>query len=520
MTTLGVLVGNRGFFPAELCEQGRKTILAVLKEEGLEAVALGPKDTKFGSVESLSDARKCAELFKANREKIDGILVTLPNFGDERGVADTIKLAGLDVPVLVHAFPDEPGRMAIEHRRDSFCGKMSACNSLTQYGIRFSLTSEHTMDPESAPFRRDLAEFAGVCRVVKGMRKARFGQIGARPAAFATVRYSEKLLERAGISVESIDLSEVFGRAWGLNDKESAVVSKLDEIRGYVKTTRIPRESLVRMAKFAVVLDQYIKERELSGTAIQCWTSMEENFGVVPCTVMSMLSNGLSPSACETDMTGLLGMHAMIHASGRPSGIADWNNNYSDDPDKCVLFHCSNFPQEFFANKGLMDYQEIIAGTVGREKTYGTMVGRLAPTEFTYCRVSTDDYAGRIRAYVGEGEITTDPINTFGGYAVAHIPRLQVLLRRICSQGFEHHVAINPSRIGAVVDEAFTRYLGWDVYNHDREGAAADRKQPSPQRGPVERVRAKEERREERPVGRARPRTGKKTDSATRGGKP
>jgi len=515
MTTLGVLVGNRGFFPAELCEQGRKIILSVLKEEGLEAVALGPKDTKFGSVESLADARKCAELFKANRDKIDGILVTLPNFGDERGIADTIRLAGLDVPVLVHAFPDEPGRMAIEHRRDSFCGKMSACNNLTQYGIRYSLTSEHTMDPESDQFRRDLAEFAGVCRVVKGMRRARFGQIGARPAAFATVRYSEKLLERAGISVESIDLSEVFGRAWSLNDKESAVVSKLDEIRGYVKTTRIPRESLLRMAKFAVVLDQCIAERELSGTAVQCWTSMEENFGVVPCAVMSMLSSGLCPAACETDMSGLLGMHAMIQASGRPSGIADWNNNYSDDPDKCVLFHCSNFPQEFFANKGLMDYQEIIAGTVGREKTYGTMVGRLAPTEFTYCRVSTDDYAGRIRVYVGEGEITADPINTFGGYAVAHIPRLQALLRRICIQGFEHHVAISPSRVAAVVDEAFTRYLGWDVYNHDREAAAADREQPSRQRGPAERGRAKEE----RPVGRAKPRTGKKTDSAAKGGK-
>ena len=164
------------------------------------------------------------------------------------------------------------------------------------------------------------------------------------------------------------------------------------------------------MAKFAVVLDQYIAERELSGTAIQCWTSMEENFGVVPCTVMSMLSNGLSPSACETDISGLLGMYAMIQASGRPSGLADWNNNYSDDPDKCVLFHCSNFPQEFFGNKGVMDYQEILAGTVGREKSYGTIVGRLAPTDFTYCRVSTDDFAGRIRAYVGEGEITKDPI--------------------------------------------------------------------------------------------------------------
>jgi L-fucose isomerase-like protein len=469
MTTLGVLVGNRGFFPAELCEQGRKTILSVLKEEGLEAVALTPKDTKYGSVETLSDSKKCAELWKANREKIDGILVTLPNFGEERGIADAIRLSGLDVPVLVQAFPDEPGRMGIEHRRDSFCGKMSACNNLTQYGIRYSLTRLHTVDPESESFRQDLRDFGGVCRVVKSLRRARFGQIGARPAAFITVRYSEKLLERAGISVESVDLSEMFGRAWNLKDKDSAVLSKLDDIRDYVRTTKIPKESLLRMAKFAVVLEAYIAEHEMAGTAIQCWTSMEEYFGVVPCTAMSMLSNALSPSACETDITGLIGMHAMVQASGKPSALVDWNNNYADDPDKCVLFHCSNLPQEFFGKKGVMDYQEIIAGTVGRENTYGTIVGRIKPSDFTYCRVSTDEFRGTIRSYVGEGELTKDPMTTFGGFGVAKIPRLQKLLRHICENGFEHHVAISPSRVAGIVSEAFDKYLGWDVYDHDAD---------------------------------------------------
>jgi L-fucose isomerase-like protein len=466
MTTLGVLVGNRGFFPAELCEKGRKTILSVLKEEGFEAVVLGPKETHYGSVETWADAKKCADLFKGHRDKIDGVLVTLPNFGDERGVADAIRLSGLEVPILIHAFPDEPGRLNIENRRDSFCGKMSVCNNLSQYGIPYSLTSLHTMDPESDEFKLDLRSFGAVCRVVRGLRRARFGQVGARPAAFVTVRYSEKLLERTGISVESIDLSEIFGRAWALSDKESSVVAKLDEIKGYVKVTKVPKESLIRMAKFAVVMDGFIREHELDGTAVQCWTSMEENFGVVPCTAMSMLSNSLSPSACETDITGLVGMYAMVLASGRPSALVDWNNNYADDPDKGVLFHCSNLPQEFFGKKGVMDYQEIIAGTVGKEKSYGTIVGRIRPTEVTYCRVSTDEYSGSVRAYLGEGEITKDPISTFGGYGVVKIPRFQDLLRYICRGGFEHHVAINPSRVAAVLEEALTRYLGWNVYNH------------------------------------------------------
>jgi len=466
MTTLGVVIGNRGFFPSELCRQGRKTILKVLEKEGFETVALAENDTPFGSVETYQEAKRCAELFKKNNEKIDGILVTLPNFGDERGVADTIRLSGLDVPVLVHAFPDNPKKMDIKNRRDSFCGKMSSCNNLTQYGIPFSLTSSHTVDPESDEFREDLQRFGAVCRISGGLRNARFGQVGARPAAFITVRYSEKLLEEAGISVESIDLSEVFGRAWKLEDGDPAVKVKLQAIQAYVDTAGTPNVSLLKMAKFAVVLDRFIEEHELSGIAVQCWTSMEEYFGVVPCTVMSMLSNGLVPSACETDITGLIGMHTMVLASGKPSALLDWNNNYGDDPDKAVLFHCSNLPQDFFGNEAVMDYQEIIAGDVGKENAYGTLSGKIKPRPVTYCRVSTNDSFGVIQAYVGEGEITKDPVDTFGGYGVIRVPAFQQLLRHICLNGYEHHVALNPSRTADAVNEAYGRYLGWDVYRH------------------------------------------------------
>jgi len=467
MTTLGVIVGNRGFFPAELCKEGREIILQVLKEEGFDAVTLSPEETKYGSVVTYEDSKKCAALFKAHREEIDGILVTLPNFGEERGVADAIRLAGLDVPVLVHAFPDEIGRMDISRRRDSFCGKMSICNNLSQYNIAYSLTTLHTVDPQSEGFRNDLQNFGGVCRVVKGLRNARFGQIGARPAAFITVRYSEKLLEDAGISVESIDLSEIFGRAMKMADDDARVTAKVQEIRDYTKTGNVSQEALLRMAKFGIVVDDFIAEHELDGTAVQCWTSMEEFYGVVPCTVMSMLSNKLLPSACETDITGLVGMYAMVLASGRPSALMDWNNNYGEDPDKAVVFHCSNLPQDIFGGEAEMDYQAIIAGTVGKENTYGTMVGKIKPTKLTYCRVSTDDYTGQVRVYLGEGEITEDTVDTFGGYGVIRVPNFQDLLHYICENGFEHHVAINPSQVADILAEAMGKYLGWEVYYHE-----------------------------------------------------
>jgi len=465
-TTLGVIIGNRGFFPSKLCEEGRTTVLKVLKEEGIEAVALSAEDTPYGSVETYAQAKQCAELFKKHREKINGILVSLPNFGDERGVADTIRLAGLNVPVLVQAFPDDMKRMTIEHRRDSFCGKMSACNNLWQYGIPYSLTTTHTVDPQSKEFRKDLADFAATCRVVKGLRGARFGQVGARPAAFLTVRYSEKILDTYGISVESLDLSEAFGRADRLKSDDGEVKTKLKAIKSYTKVDGVPAQALDKMARFAVVMDRFMDENELVGTAVQCWTSMEDYFGVVPCTVMSMLSNTLKPSACETDITGLIGMYAMVLASGRPSALLDWNNNYGEDPDKGVVFHCSNLPQEFFGGEAVMDYQEIIAGSVGKENTYGTVVGRIKPTPLTYCRVSTDDNYGMIRAYLGEGRITEDKVETFGGYGVVQIPEFQSLLRYICENGFEHHVAVNPGLVADAVVEAMDKYLNWDVYYH------------------------------------------------------
>jgi len=463
--TFGVIVGNRGFFPDILAKQGRKDILEVLKANGYNAVTLSMQDTKYGSVETYADAKKCAELFGQHSGKIDGIIVTLPNFGDEKGAAEAIKRSGLDVPILIHAEPDTPGKMTIADRRDSFCGKISICNNLRQAGISFTLTKTHTMEVASEQFKKELDDFASVCRIIKGLKNARFGAIGARTGAFNTVRYSEKILELAGIAVETIDLSEILGKVARLADNDKGVKRKLGEIQKYTSTEAIPAESLMKMAKFGFVIDQWAKDNELNGTAIQCWTSLEEFYGIVPCSLMSMMSETLMPSACEVDVTGLLGMYILQLASGTPSALLDWNNNYADDADKCVLFHCSNLPKSFFKS-AKMDYQEIIAGAVGKEQTYGTMVGRIAAGAATFCRTTTDDAAGVISAYVGEGEFTNDRLDTFGGYGVMKIANLQGLLQYVCRMGFEHHVAMNMSRKADAIAEALGNYSGWDIYHH------------------------------------------------------
>jgi len=466
--TMGVIIGNRGFFPDHLAKTGREEMLQALEQAGMNAVVLSPEQSKYGAVETHEEAKRCAALFQQNRDRIDGIIVSLPNFGDERAIADTVRLAKLDVPVLVQATPDSTAKMTIAFRRDSFCGKMSACNNLKQYGIPYSLTTLHTVSPNSKEFQSDLAWFAAVCRVANEMRNLRVGSIGARPAAFNTVRYSEKILESQGISVETVDLSEILGRIARLKDTDSQVESKLAEIRKYVPSGNVPESALIKMAKLGFVIDDWMKKTDVKISAVQCWTAMEEYFGVVPCTIMSMMSNNLIPSACEVDVCGTISMYALALASETPSALLDWNNNYGDDPNKAVCFHCSNLPKHFFQDVR-MDFQEIIAGTVGKENTFGTCVGRVKAGSMSFARFSTDDRAGAMRGYVGEGAFTNDPLNTFGGAGVVEIPRLQSLLHYICETGFEHHVAANFSAVASATHEAASRYLGWQMYWHGKQ---------------------------------------------------
>jgi L-fucose isomerase-like protein len=464
--TLGVIVGNRGFFPSHLATSGRLEMIAALEAAGIKPIVLTPEVTAHGAVETYDDAKKCAALFKQHADQIDGIVITLPNFGEERGLADALRLANLNVPVLIQATPDSTSKMSIAFRRDSFCGKMSICNNLKQYGIPYSLTTLHTEAPDSDEFKRDLAWFTAVCRIVRGFRNLRIGAIGARPTAFNTVRYSEKLLEKSGITVETLDLSEVMGRITRMKDSDDAAQEKLAAIRKYIPVGDTPEAALMKMAKLGAVIDHWMKSSELTVSAVQCWTSIEEFLGIVPCTVMSMMSENLIPSACEVDVFGTLSMYALTLASETPSALLDWNNNYGDNPDKAVCFHCSNLPKHFFKPGVKMDYQLIIAGTVGKENTHGTLDGTVKAGAMSFARFSSDDFGGQIAGYVGEGKFTDDPLSTFGGAGVVEIPNMQQLLRYICENGFEHHVAANFAEVAGSVQEAAGKYLGWRMHRH------------------------------------------------------
>ncbi len=465
--TFGLIVGTRDIFNAELARRARGELIEKMHKLGCDYCILPAESTPSGAVETLEDARKCAEFFNQNRDRISGILVVLPNFGDELGIANTLSLARLNVPVMVQACDDENDKVDLKNRRDAFCGKISVCNNLYQYGIRFTDTTLHTCPLDSDVFDEDVRRFAAICRTVLGLRGARIGAVGARPAAFQTMRSSEKLLQSAGITVVPVDLSELLYASERMDPDAAEVKAKVEEIRAYGSIpASIAGEKVLRQARFCLCLEQWMLRNQIDAAAVQCWTSIQRNYGCAACLAMSMLGEKLIPCACEVDITGVISMYSLALAAGTPPALLDWNNNFGTDRDMVVCTHCSNYPKSFIQKPVEISNLGVLSTTLGEENCFGGIKGKVAAGPMTYFRISTDDARGRIKAYLGEGEITDDPYGMDGGIAVCRIPKLQNLMKFVCRNGFEHHVAMARGRIVPILSEAIGNYMGWDLYVH------------------------------------------------------
>ena len=465
----GIIIGTRAYFNSELAKDVRKQLLRTLADEGYDYVILPEDATPTGSssIETREDGLKCAELFRQNRDRIDGIIVSLPNFGFEIGIINAISVADLNVPILVQACDDENDKVDLDSRRDAFCGKISVCNNLYQYGIPFTDTTLHTYSIYSELLAKDINKFAGICRVVNGLRHARIGAIGARPAGFQTVRASEKLLQKSGITVVPVDLSEILGAARKIEDTDVELLKKLEEIKCYAVVPKEYNDKLVLQAKFGVAVERWIEANQIDAVAVQCWDSLEQNYGCAACVTMSMLGEKLLPAACEVDIAGAVSMYALTLAAQGQSALLDWNNNFAEDRNKCVCTHCGNFPKSFVRNDLKLGTLGVLGRTLGKVNTFGAVYGKVTKGDFTFFRISTDDTKGVIKAYLGTGEITEDPYGMDGCIAVTKVDNLQILMKHICRNGFEHHVAMVRNDVKDILNEAIEGYLGWNLYVHE-----------------------------------------------------
>ncbi len=453
--------GNRGFFPASLQAEAREELPKVLEAAGHEYIILDADVTRYGAVETPREGELYANFLAENRGKFDGVILSLPNFGDENGAVAALKDAG--VPILIQAYPDEFDRMGPALRRDAFCGKLSIMDVFYQNNMKFTALKPHTVSPSSDRFQDNLDYFDRLCRVVKGFKNLTIGAIGARTTAFKTVRFDEVALQRVGVTIETFDLSSVFARIKSCSSDSDAFKQKMAQLQAYTTWKGIPDSALDNIARLGVALDEMIAEYRLDGLAIRCWIELQQQLGISPCVLMGMLNEAGTAAACEVDVMNAVAMAGLSYASGRPATVLDWNNNYGDEDEKCILFHCGPVPSELMTDKGKVSDHLILANDVGEGCAYGCVVGRIAPTDFTFSSMMTD--MGRVKVYLGEGRFTEDPIpsNFFGAAGVAEIDRLQDVLFHIGMNGHRHHVSLTPGKVVAPLKEALEKYLDFDV---------------------------------------------------------
>ena len=447
------------FSPGELMKAARTELPAMLEKRGHQVLMLDEGATRLGGVSTRAEGETYARFLKEHQGEFDGVILSLPNFGDEEAAVTALKDAG--VAILIQAYPDDLDKMAPATRRDAFCGKMSITDVFTQYKLPFTTLTPHTVHPASPAFEANIEYFDVVCRVTRGMRGLRVGQIGARVTPFKTVRYDEVALQQNGITVEMLDMAGVFERMDKLDPAAQAFTAKADQLRAFTAWDGVPPANFENIVRLAVVLDHLVAEYDLHTLAIRCWSEIQTRYGISACVLVGLFCEQLLPMACETDVTNAITMHALGLASGQATCILDWNNNYGDEADKCILFHCGNAPASLMTARGCISSHAILDDALGI--SYGCNQGRLKPFDFTYGSMLTAQ--GKLNFYLGQGKFTQDPIpaDFFGVAGVAQIENLQDVLLTISRAGHRHHVSVTPGLHRDGMVEAFSKYLGYEV---------------------------------------------------------
>ena len=463
-TTFALFFGNRGFMPAELIAEARQELVQALKQANYDYIMTDETLTRYGAVETREEGKIYHDWLEAHKGKYDGVIVCMPIFIDENGAIAALRDAG--VPILMQAYPDEIGKMDFARRRDAYCGKFSVTDVFYQYKVPFTVMKPHVVHPLSDDFRKNLDDFAAICRVVNGMKRFTVGAIGARTTAFKTVRYDEVALEKYGITVESFDLSELIYWVQNMKDDDPRVRAKLQRLYGYTDFTKVPSMNALNLAKIGVCIDKYIDDYHLDAITIRCWNEMETILRVCPCVLLSELNDRGMVASCEIDLCSAITMRALALASQQPTACLDWNNNFGTDPDKVVLFHCGPVAQSLMSCRGIVTDHKMFT-KIDPGSGWGSNEGRIKAFPMTYSNCKTED--GKLVIYSSQGEMMGDTIEQcyFGCGGVAKIDHLQDKLIKLARGGFKHHTTIGVGHLQAILDEAFKTYLGYDVINID-----------------------------------------------------
>lgn len=465
--TFALAFCNRGFMPGELIYGAREDMVKAVTDAGYDYIAMDAELTRYGGIETRDEGLLYAKWLKEHEGQYDGVIFSMPIFADENGAITALQDAG--VPILMQAYPDEIGKMDFAHRRDAFCGKFSVTDVFTQYQVPFTVMKPHVVHPLSEAFAQNLRDFAAICRVVNGMKRCNIGCIGARTTAFKTVRFDEIAMQKYGINVESFDLSELVFKVGKKADDEEAVIKKIADLEAYSDFSGVPEDKKLMLSKISVVIDEYINEYHLDAIALRCWNEMEEILRVCPCVLLSELNDRGITASCEIDMCSAITMRAMALASETPTTVLDWNNNYGEEENKVILFHCGPVPKSLMTDQGRVTSHKMFDKN-DPGSGCGTNEGRIKPGKVTLSNCQTKD--GKIIVYASEAAFTDDPIEEafFGCGGVCEIPDMQEKMIRLARGGFKHHTSVGAGHMKEILKEAFTTYLGYEWVEIDSRG--------------------------------------------------
>ena len=456
---LALLIANRGFFPSSVIESAREEMTQAVERAGAEALIMDASLTRYGAVETRDEGEVYANFLAEHAGEYDGLIICLPNFGDENGIKEAIK--DVKVPILLQAYPDELGKMDFACRRDAFCGKLGLCAVLKQMKVPFVSGEPFTMHPLSEEFHKEMTDFLAICRMVKRMHHMRIGVLGARTTAFKSVRFDEAALEQKGADVETLDLTQVFAKMKAIADDDERLGDWEKEIKAVSDTCDTPEYAILNQCKLGVALEEIRTEMKLDVMAIRCWSELQYEYKITPCTVMGILNKRQMPVVCETDVTNAPAMMALAMASETGVGCLDINNNYGEEPDKCILFHCGPLPVDLLCGPGHMEEHKMFTKTQGENCSWGVNVGTIKPGTITICGMRTEN--GEVRYFVEKAEVLDIKVDEgfFGTYGVVQIPGLQTKLRHMGEEGFRHHAIITAGDQTRRVREALSKYLGY-----------------------------------------------------------
>lgn len=430
---LGYMPTRRVFFSKEESFKEKTKTLAAIKNliPNVKIV-----DLEFLNEEGLliteDDALAVAKKFIA--EEVDAVFAPHCNFGCEGAVA--IAARAIRKPLLIWAPRDAAPEPDGSRLRDSQCGLFATSKVLQRFGVKFTyILTSHVTDEV---FKKGFLNFIAAANVLKKFRNARIGQIGSRPRDFYSVIANEsELLEKFGISVIPVDPSAIY------RDVRSRLASpdaQLKDAIELVKSTAtfaagqsddVPQ----KLAALYVAIKNWAASENVSAASIQCWDSMQQEIGICPCYINSLLADEMFPIGCEADIPGTISSLMLQSAQfdKEPVFLADLTIRHPEDDNAELLWHCGPFPASLAKGAKRVGNHFVLPSHAPGVCDWELKDGHLSLVRF-------DSINGKYSLFSGEGDVVKGPYN-LGTYCYVKVADWPLWERKLIEGPYIHHIA-------------------------------------------------------------------------------